>query len=100
VDDILVVGPNANKIREVLASAARNKPMKLKELSVPTSFLGIKLEIIKGESITLTQKAYVKNILEKFKILKTLLYNTPVKTGIKLEKNKAKATPLEIKSYS
>jgi hypothetical protein len=100
VDDIIVVGPNKEHIRETMNKAAKSKEIKLKEIGFPTTFLGIDLDIKPGESISLNLDRYTQKCLDIFYPTENIpYYDTPMDTGVKLVKSEGQATASEIQAF-
>jgi hypothetical protein len=67
VDDILIIGKNKTVIN--LFKKSLSAHFKIKNLGEAVNYLGIKIKqnVLNG-TITLSQKAYVKNIIRKFEL--------------------------------
>ena len=97
---MLVVGPNKEKIQELMKKASKKTKLKLKNLRTPTSFLGLDITIKEGKSISLNLTRYTKKYLEQWDPNNSIpYYNTLVELGIKLEKSSYIATIEEVKDY-
>jgi hypothetical protein len=86
VDDLLVIGPNKDKIARIYRDLA--KTLTITDLEDCSYFLGI--EILRNRqkrTLILSQEKYLDNILDRFdkKDLKPVLI--PAEAGIKLSKN-------------
>jgi hypothetical protein len=99
VDDILVTGPSLTIIRKILEEAAEKTQLKLKEIGLPTTFLGLEVEIQQA-SISLSLRDYTKKAIQLFDPDNNIpLYDTPFEVGVKLVKSSTQATKDEIKYF-
>ena len=93
MDDLLTFGASKTVIDKVLQVAFIK--VKLKELGLVTTFLGmeISLEKKKYKRITLYQTKYIKKILNGFQKGNLVPSNTPIVEGIKFQKVNSNPLP-------
>ena len=83
VDDILITGPNSAELESFIAKF--NAVFALKDLGTLSYFLGI--EVLYGaDCIYLSQRKYIRDLLTEVQLLECKEIDTPMSTGIKLQK--------------
>ncbi|GJZ97607.1 retrovirus-related pol polyprotein from transposon TNT 1-94 [Tanacetum coccineum] len=83
VDDMLVAGPNKDRISKLKAQLARE--FKMKDLGPANKILGMQIHRDRvSRKIWLSQKSYVKKILQRFNMQDCKPISTPFATNIKL----------------
>ena len=85
VDDMFIKGSNSCKIIEF--KAAMKKVFEMTDLGILSSYLGIKIER-ENSCIWLTQRSYIKNIMNMFKMSDCNLVKTPMDVRLKLVKDR------------
>ena len=83
VDDILVTGPNSAELESFIAEFS--KVFALKDLGKLSYFLGIEVLYDAG-CIYLSQRKYIRDLLSKVQFLECKGTDTPMSTGLKLQK--------------
>jgi transposase InsO family protein len=92
VDDLVIFGNNKSKINDLKLNLA--EVFKIKDLGELKFILGI--EVIrnrKEKTITITQRQYIKNVLERFEMINCKPVRSPLDPNIKLKKEE-NAEPL------
>ncbi|GJR12854.1 retrovirus-related pol polyprotein from transposon TNT 1-94 [Tanacetum coccineum] len=83
VDDMLVAGPNKDRISKLKAQLARE--FEMKDLGPANKILGMQIHRDRvSRKIWLSQKSYVKKILQRFNMQDCKPISTPFPTNIKL----------------
>ncbi|GJT82694.1 retrovirus-related pol polyprotein from transposon TNT 1-94 [Tanacetum coccineum] len=83
VDDMLVAGPNKDRISKLKAQLARE--FEMKDLGPANKILGMQIHRDRvSRKIWLSQKSYVKKILQRFNMQDCKPISTPFATNIKL----------------
>ncbi|GJU46168.1 retrovirus-related pol polyprotein from transposon TNT 1-94 [Tanacetum coccineum] len=83
VDDMLVAGPNKDRINKLKAQLARE--FEMKDLGPVNKILGMKIHRDRvSRKIWLSQKSYVKKILQRFNMQDYKPISTPFPTDVKL----------------
>ncbi|GJR73351.1 gag-pol polyprotein, partial [Tanacetum coccineum] len=83
VDDMLVAGPNKDRISKLKAQLARE--FEMKDLGPANKILGMQIHRDRvSRKIWLLQKSYVKKILQRFNMQDCKPISTPFPTNIKL----------------
>ncbi|GJX23727.1 retrovirus-related pol polyprotein from transposon TNT 1-94 [Tanacetum coccineum] len=83
VDDMLVAGPNKDSINKLKAQLARE--FEMKELGPANKILGMQIHRDRvSRKIWLSQKSYVKKILQRFNMQDCKQISTPFPTDVKL----------------
>ena len=83
VDDILITGPNSKDLEDFISYFS--SVFALKDLGSLSYFLGIEVSYYNG-SIFLSQRKYIRDLLEKAELLSCKGCDTPMTTGTKLHK--------------
>lgn len=83
VDDILITGPNSAELEQFILEFS--KVFALKDLGKLSYFLGIEVSYV-AEDIYLSQRKYIKDLLSKADMLECKGCDTPMVTGVKLQK--------------
>jgi hypothetical protein len=97
IDDIFIIAKNQAIIKDIKAKLAQT--LEISDLGPIKLFLGIDISRNRQErSITLSQKGYIKKIIDKFapNVKKSA---NPCQMGHRLEPNPEKATPEDIHQY-
>ncbi|GJY23180.1 retrovirus-related pol polyprotein from transposon TNT 1-94 [Tanacetum coccineum] len=83
VDDMLVAGPNKDRINKLKAQLA--KEFKMKDLGPANKIIGMQIHRDRvSRKICLSQKSYVKKILQRFNMQDCKPISTPFPTDVKL----------------
>ncbi|GJY96432.1 retrovirus-related pol polyprotein from transposon TNT 1-94 [Tanacetum coccineum] len=83
VDDMLVAGPNKDRINKLKAQLARE--FEMKDLGPANKILGMQIHRDRvSRKIWLSQKSYVKKILQRFNMQDCKPISTPFPTDVKL----------------
>lgn len=83
VDDMLVAGPNKDRINKLKAQQVR--AFKMKDLGLANKILGMKIHRDRvSRKIWLSQKSYLKKILQRFNMQDCKPISTPFSTNVKL----------------
>ncbi|GJR91241.1 retrovirus-related pol polyprotein from transposon TNT 1-94 [Tanacetum coccineum] len=83
VDDMLVAGPNKDRINKLKAQLARE--FEMKDLGPANKILGMQIHRDRvSRKIWLSQKSYVKKILQRFNMQDCKPISTPFPTNVKL----------------
>ncbi|GJW36958.1 retrovirus-related pol polyprotein from transposon TNT 1-94 [Tanacetum coccineum] len=83
VDDMLVTGPNKDRINKLKLQLARE--FKMKDLGPANKILGMQIHQDRvSRKIWLSQKSYVKKILQRFNMQDCKPISTPFPTNVKL----------------
>ena len=97
VNNLLLLGEDLSKI-EVL-KCQLSKSYQMKDLRPASSYLGICITRDQNtQAIWINQQVYIENTLKRFKLLDANSTNTPLPTGIHLEKSK-EPVALDTKTY-
>ena len=84
VDDLLISCKNKDKINEV--KSALMKRFVMKDLVKIKSYIGIDIDYNNKKGImTLSQQKYIESLAVKYNLENARLYDTPMKTNLKLE---------------
>jgi hypothetical protein len=100
VDDILIVGPNLGKIKQLQKQLY--KVFEMERLGPAQHFLGVRITRDRQQGkITLTQDAYINKILDRFGMTNSHPVDTPMATGAIefMIPNTEQATYEDIKLY-
>ena len=83
VDDMLVAGPNKDRISKLKAQLARE--FEMKDLGPANKILGMQIHRDRvSRKVWLSQKSYVKKILQRFNMQDCKPISTPFPTNVKL----------------
>ncbi|GKF15117.1 retrovirus-related pol polyprotein from transposon TNT 1-94 [Tanacetum coccineum] len=94
VDDMLVAGPNKYRINKLKAQLARE--FKMKDLGPANKILGMQIHRDRvSRKIWLSQKSYVKKILQRFNMQDCKPISTPFPTNVKLSSKMSPCWNLE-----
>ena len=94
VDDMLVVGPNKDQIQELKAQLAREFDMK--DLGPANKILGMQIHRDKKDrKIWLSQKNYLKKILQRFNMQECKPISTPLPMNFKLSSSMCPSSEAE-----
>ncbi|GJY77060.1 retrovirus-related pol polyprotein from transposon TNT 1-94 [Tanacetum coccineum] len=94
VDDMLVAGPNKDRINKLKAQLARE--FEMKDLGPANKILGMQIHRDKvSRKIWLSQKSYVKKILQRFNMQDCKPISTPFPTNVKLSSMKSPSSEKE-----
>jgi hypothetical protein len=84
VNDILIIGKNKAVIN--LFKKSLSAHFKIKNLGETVDYLGIKIkQNASDETITLSQKAYIKSIIRKFELKNSKSVYMPVSPGLSVD---------------
>jgi len=85
VDDLLICSKSTEKIAKVKAKL--KKRFKMKDMGKVKSYIGIEIKVKRLDKtvLTLTQEEYITSLANRYKIIKSKLYDTPMETKLKLE---------------
>lgn len=75
VDDLIILGPNQQEIDEL--KSALNQEFKMKDLGRPSTYLGMNV-ILEDGKISLSQKKYLMDLLQKFNMSECNPAETPM----------------------
>ena len=64
MDDILATSPTSKGICDILKKASEKTKLKIKEIGIPTDFLGLEVNIEKGKAIRLSLQKYTEKALK------------------------------------
>lgn len=83
VDDILITGPNGDDMEKFIAKFSAT--FALKDLEKLSYFLGIEV-LYDKDCLYLSQRKYIRDLLSRVDMLKCKDIDTPMSTGLKLQK--------------
>lgn len=95
VDDIIITGDHLPLIQGLTSKL--NDQFALKQLGDLEYFLGIEVQRLKDGSLFLSQSKYLRDLLDKAKMLEAKPISTPMVANLKLSKNEG--DPLEDPSF-
>ncbi|KAH9667758.1 Integrase catalytic domain-containing protein [Citrus sinensis] len=99
VDDMLVTGPNKDRIQELKAQLARE--FEMKDLGPANKILGMQIHRdINNRKIWLSQKNYLKKILRRFNMQDCKSIFTPLPVNFKLSSSMCPSNEAERKEMS
>ena len=99
VDDMLVAGPNKDRIQELKAQLARE--FEMKDLGSANKILGMQIHQNKNNrKIWLSQKNYLKKILQWFNMQDCKPISTPLPVNFKLSSSMCPSNKAEKKEMS
>ncbi|KAL5548995.1 hypothetical protein UlMin_004226 [Ulmus minor] len=81
IDDIIVAGSNEEEVEKLVAIL--NSSFSLKNLGQLSYFLGIEVKVV-NEGLQLSQKRYIEDVLQKFKMDNAKPLPTPMISNLKL----------------
>ena len=91
-DGIVIGGLHDSLIKEVKDEF--NKRFKMKDMGLLQYVLGTRVDQdLVNKTITLSQKTYIKQMLEKFKLLDCKPHTTPMDGRLRLTKSQSPTTP-------
>ena len=97
VNDLILLGEDLSKIEDIKCQLG--KLYQMKDLRPASSYLGIQITRDQNiRAIWIDQQAYIENALKRFELLDENSTNTPLPTGIHLEKSE-KPVALNTKTY-
>ena len=97
IDNILLLGEDLSKIEDVKCQLG--KLYQMKDLRPASSYLGIQITRDQNiRAIWIDQQAYIENALKRFELFNANNTNTPLPTGIHLEKFEEPVAP-DTKTY-
>ncbi|KAH9659037.1 Integrase catalytic domain-containing protein [Citrus sinensis] len=99
VDDMLVAGPNKDRIQELKAQLARE--FEMKDLGPANKILGMQIHRDRNNrKIWLSQKNYLKKILRRFNMQDCKSISTPLPVNFKLSSSMCPSNEVERKEMS
>ena len=94
MDDILVIGPNKDRVQELKAQLAREFDMK--DLGPANKILGMQIHRDRSKrKIWLSQKNYLKKILRCFNMQDCKPISTPLPVNFKLSSSMSRSNEVE-----
>ena len=97
VDDLLLLGEDLSKIKDVKCQLG--KLYQMKDLRPTSSYLGIQITRNRNtHAIWIDQQAYIENTLKRFELQDANSTKTPLPAGVHLEKSK-EPVALDTKTY-
>ncbi|SCV68075.1 BQ2448_196 [Microbotryum intermedium] len=97
VDDLIMASPNLSEIERILTGLERE--YSIKHLGPAKYILGIQLKRKSNRSITISQEAYINDVLKRFDMIECNPTSTPMAPNLKLEPSLTEPTALEKTHY-